>query len=112
MCENLLLLRVVEGLLGSDDDAKVGVVLDEAFHEHAGGEIGFGCGFCNVEGREATPEIKWVGQSLKPDFFGKKNLRRERGVAAKPGVTPADELVIFNNVMHLRGIDHDDAGKM
>ena len=36
-------------------------------------------------------------------------MRRERGVAAKTRVPPADQFVIIDDMMALGGIEHDDA---
>src|SRR5258708_1978834 len=81
-----------------------GVFLEEAAHERGGGEIGFGGEVGDDEGREAAPEVEGVGEALEPDFFGEEDLGFEGGLA-EAGVAPADELVVFDDVVEAGGVE-------
>jgi len=67
-------LVVVELLIGPHDQAGVGIVLDDASHEGAGGEVGLCRHLGDIEGRHSAPGVEGVGQLFKPDFFRKENL--------------------------------------
>src|SRR5882672_6550068 len=107
--EELLALRVVELLTGADDEAAIGVVLDETVHEGSGGEIGFGGEAGGMERGKTAPEIHRVGKFLEPDFFGEEELGWDGGAMAGAVVTPALELMIFNDGQETGGVEHENA---
>ena len=104
---DLLLLFVGELLVGADDESGIGVVVHEAVHEGGGSEIGSGGDGSDLERGEAAPEIERVGEAVEPDFFGEEDLGLERGVVAG-GVAPADELVVFDDVTEVGGIEEQN----
>jgi len=104
---DLLLLFIGEFLLGTDDAAGIGVVVHEAEHKGGSGEIGFGGERGDVERGETAPEIKRVGEAIEPDFFGEEDLGFE-GRVVGGSVTPAEELVVLDDVLEVGRIEEQN----
>jgi hypothetical protein len=75
--QDLEALGFVELFSGTDDEAVIGVIFEEAAHEGSGGEIRFSWEVGDVEGGQAAPEVEGVGEFFEPDFFGEEDLGKE-----------------------------------
>jgi hypothetical protein len=100
----LLSLLITERLLAAYDQAGVAVVLDQTLHENAGGVIGLRGGRGRIQRRQAAPEIERIRQALVPDFLGQKYLARQRRARPETRISPADQFVVLNDMLEMRGI--------
>jgi hypothetical protein len=46
-----------------------------------------------------------------PNFFGQKDLGVERGGTVEAGVTPADELVVFDDFLEVIGVQDENVAE-
>ena len=109
--EHLFALEFVELFGGADDGAEVAVVFEEAAHEGGGCEVGFGGEAGDGERGEAAPEVKGVGEFIVPDFFGEKDLGRDGGALGGCGVAPAEERVVFDDVLEICRVENQDVAE-
>src|SRR5262249_24107147 len=58
--KDLILLVVIQRLVGTDDDAKIGVVFHEAVHEGGSGVVGFSSECGRREWGHAAPEVEGI----------------------------------------------------
>ena len=98
---DLLPLVIAEKLIRTNEEAGIGIVFDGAAHEGRGSEVGSGSLVGHTQRGEAAPEVERVGEFLKPDFFGEKELGFQRSEPPVSDVTPADEFVVFDDVVHV-----------
>jgi hypothetical protein len=89
--------------------AVIGVVLHEAAHECGSGKIGPGCECGCIEGRQAAPEIEWVGKFFEPNFFWKENLGLDGRAIAAIGIAPGGEFSVLKNRIKVGGVEHEHA---
>ena len=88
-------------VFGLNDQSQIAVVLDDAFHESAGGKIGLRGQTRDLQRRQSAPKVKWIRQLFEPNLLGQKDLAGEWRLRSKPGVAPADQLVILDDVLEL-----------
>ena len=103
---DLFLLLLGERLVGSDDETGVCIIFHEAMHERRGGKVGLSGESGDAKRGKAAPEIERVWQALEPDFLGEEDVAWERGLRAGARVAPADELVVFDDVLKAGGVEH------
>jgi len=101
-------LFVGELMVGSDDEAVIGIIFDEAAHEGGSSEVGVRGVIGREQGRESAPGIERIGEAVVPDFFREKDLGFD-GSAFCAVITPADDFVVVDDLGHGVGFEEEDA---